>query len=70
MSEQKFERLNMKGVNCWYCPNFFTDHEIWYFLIDNSVEWQQFMVKVYGKTMAQPRDSFYMADSGYPYKYS
>lgn len=70
MSEQKFKRLNMKGANCWYCPNFFTDHEIWYFLIDNSVEWQQFMVKVYGKTMAQPRDSFYMADNGYPYKYS
>jgi alkylated DNA repair dioxygenase AlkB len=71
--EQKFKRLNMKGADCWYCPNFFTgdgEQELWYELIDNSVDWQQFMIKVYGKTMAQPRDSFYMADNGYPYKYS
>jgi alkylated DNA repair dioxygenase AlkB len=66
----EFKNLNMKGADCWYCPNFFSDKELWYELIDNSVEWQQFMVKVYGKTVEQPRDSFYMADNGYPYKYS
>jgi alkylated DNA repair dioxygenase AlkB len=71
MTEHKFKSLNMKGADCWYCPDFFLDdHDMWYFLIDNSVEWSQFMVKVYGKTIAQPRDSFYMADNCYPYKYS
>lgn len=66
-----FKNLNMEGADNWFCPNFFTgEHQEWYELIDNSVDWQQFMVVVYGKRIAQPRDSFYMADNGYPYKYS
>ena len=70
MSET-FTNMNMVGADVWYCPDFFeNDHKIWYYMIDNSVEWKQFEVMVYGKIRKQPRDSFYMADDGYPYKYS
>ena len=68
--EHSFKKLNMEGAECWYCENFFDYHEVWYEMIDNSVEWQQFMVMVYGKLIEQPRDSFYMADDQHPYKYS
>lgn len=61
----------MEGADVWYCPNIFGDeHKLWYELVDTSVEWKQFEVMVYGKIHPQPRDSFYMADSGYPYKYA
>ena len=66
-----FKKLNMEGADNWFCPNFFAgEHQEWYELIDSSVDWQQFMVIVYGQSIAQPRDSFYMADNGHPYKYS
>lgn len=65
-----FEKLDMAGATVYYCPNYFTDHEIWYQLINESVNWQKFMVKVYGRMVEQPRESFYMADDGHPYKYS
>jgi len=66
-----FKKLNMIGADVWYCPNFFSDsHEMWYEMIDTSVNWQKFEVMVFGKKHPQPRDSFYMADNGYPYKYS
>lgn len=67
----EFKKLNMEGADNWFCPNFLAgEHKEWYDLVDNSVDWQQFMVIVYGKSVAQPRDSFYMADNGHPYKYS
>jgi alkylated DNA repair dioxygenase AlkB len=67
----KFKNLNMRDADVWYYEDFFSDyHKIWYDMIDTSVDWQQFMVMVYGKHIPQPRDSFYMADNGYPYKYS
>jgi alkylated DNA repair dioxygenase AlkB len=65
-----FENLNMDGADVWYCSDFFSDHHIWYDMIDNSVSWTQFMIMLYGKNIPQPRDSFYMADMDSPYKYS
>lgn len=65
-----FKKLDMDGADVWYCQDFFTDHKTWYELIDTSVDWQSFPVIVYGKTFPQPRDSFYMADKGFPYKYA
>lgn len=65
-----FVKLNMEGADNWYCENFLDLPDIWYEMIDSSVEWQQFMVMVYGNRMEQPRDSFYMADDRRPYKYS
>lgn len=68
---QHFKKLNMDGADNWFCEDFFTCYDkTWYELIDTSVEWQRFMVKIYGKLVEQPRDSFYMAENGYPYKYS
>lgn len=53
-----------------YCPDYFTEeHETWYQMINESVNWQKFAVKVCGKIYNQPRDSFYMADNNYIYKY-
>ena len=67
----EFKNLNMKDADVWYCPDLFgSDHKTWYELVDTSVDWQKFQVMVYGKSIPQPRDSFYMADNGYPYKYS
>lgn len=54
----------------YYCENFFTNHEIWYDLIDNLVDWQSFPVKVFGKIHKQPRMSFYMADVNHSYRYA
>lgn len=39
-----FKKLNMSGADCWYREVFFPNHELWYELIDNVVEWQQFKV--------------------------
>lgn len=67
----EFSTLDMEDAEVWFCPNFFSsDHKDWYNLIDSDVKWSIFKVKVYGKIINQPRDSFYMADSGYVYKYS
>lgn len=66
----EFKKLNMFGAYVLHCPNFFDDPELWYDLIDNSVNWQSFDVMVYGKKFKQPRDSFYMADHKHPYKYA
>jgi alkylated DNA repair dioxygenase AlkB len=67
-----FKNLNIKGADVWYHEHFFSpnDQQIWYEMIDNEVNWQQFTIMMYGKLIKQPRDSFYMADNGYPYKYS
>ncbi len=66
-----FKNLNMKDADVWYCSDLFeSDHKIWYELVDTEVNWQQFNIKIFDKTFVQPRDSFYMADNGYPYKYS
>ena len=66
----EFKKLNMQGANVLYCPDYFEEHKFWYQMIDESVDWQQFNVRVHGKVIPQPRESFYMADNGYPYKYS
>jgi alkylated DNA repair dioxygenase AlkB len=68
--ECEFILLDMEDAEVYYCKNFFSNHENWYDLINNSVNWSSFPVKVYGKIFNQPRDSFYMANNEYPYKYS
>jgi alkylated DNA repair dioxygenase AlkB len=65
-----FTRLDMEGACVLYCPTFFSDHETWYEMIDDSSIWQDFPVKVMGKIFNQPRKSFYMAEDGYTYNYS
>ena len=72
MSSTIFKKINMTGADVYYCPNFFDTKysQLWYELIDSSVNWQQFMVRIYGKHIKQNRDSFYMAYNNYPYKYS
>jgi len=62
--------MNMPGAKVLYCEDFFDEHKEWYNLIDDTVKWEMFNVKVYGKVYPQPRDSFYMADDKHPYKYS
>lgn len=70
MSDQTFKKLNMTGADVYYCPDFFKAHELWYSLVDNSVEWDQFDVMVMGKKFKSPRENFYMADNSLPYRYS
>ena len=67
----EFENLNMKDADVWFCSDFLSkDCKKLYDFINKEVNWQKFKVIVYGKTIDQPRDSFYMADNGYPYKYA
>jgi alkylated DNA repair dioxygenase AlkB len=61
----------MEGAEVWYCDNYFSEHKLWYELINDSVNWENFPVKMMGKIMDQPRLSFYMADDNkHPYKYA
>ena len=39
-------------------------------MINDSVKWQAFNVRVHGKVFPQLRESFYLPYKGYPYKYS
>jgi len=68
--EYNFKEMNMPGAKVLYCEDFFDEHKEWYTLIDDTVNWEKFNVKVHGKVFPQPRESFYMADEKYPYKYS
>jgi alkylated DNA repair dioxygenase AlkB len=69
---KKFKNMNMKEAEVWYCPDFFSieEQQSWYELIDTSVSWETFQIMMYGKKIDQPRESFYMAEKDYPYKYS
>lgn len=69
--EYNFKEVNnMKGEKVLYCEDFFDEHKEWYKLIDDSVKWESFNVKVHDKVFPQPRESFYMADDKHQYKYS
>lgn len=66
-----FNKLNMEGADVWYCEKFFPEHNLWYELINDTVQWEKFPIKMMGKVIDQPRLSFYMADDDkHPYKYS
>ena len=66
-----FQQLNMDGAICLYDPTFFKpNHQLWYDLINDSVQWNQFEIQLYGKKILQPRHSFYMANENLSYKYS
>ena len=66
-----FKKLNMEGADVWYCDIFFPEHNLWYELINDTVQWEKFPIKMMGKVIDQPRLSFYMADDHkHPYKYS
>lgn len=68
--EYNFKELNMQGAKVLYCEDFFEEHKEWYTLINDTVKWEMFNVKVHGKVFLQPRESFYIADDKHPYKYS
>jgi len=47
--EYNFKEMNMLGAKVLYCQDFFDDNKEWYTLIDDTVNWEKFNVKVYGK---------------------
>jgi alkylated DNA repair dioxygenase AlkB len=66
-----FKNMNMEGADVWYCNNFFDNHKELYNIIDKSVNWSVYPVKVMGKVFDSPRMNFYMADDyKHPYRYS
>lgn len=68
--EYSCKKLDLPNANVWYCENFFENPKKWYDLIDQTINWKDFPVRVFGKIFNQPRKNFYMADSNHPYKYS
>jgi alkylated DNA repair dioxygenase AlkB len=69
-NDTHFMDMKMEDATVMYCENFLQHPDMWYFLVDNSVEWTTFKVRVFGKIHDQPRQSFYQANDGHPYKYS
>lgn len=69
MSDE-IKNLNMEGANVFYIPRFFKHDETWFQMIDESVDWETFVIKLYGKKIPQPRQSCYIGDNNNTYKYS
>jgi alkylated DNA repair dioxygenase AlkB len=65
-----FRILDMKGAIVLYSEKYISEYKTWYQMVDESVDWKTFPVKVMGKVHSQPRQSFYMADYKHTYKYS
>lgn len=62
-----FNDIGLDDAEVLYCKNFNSDL---YEKIDEEVNWKQFPVRMYGKTILQPRETCYIADEKRPYRYS
>jgi len=70
-----FERsikLNLKGADVTYYPDFFPSNEAnkYFKTLLDEIHWKQDDITVYGKTYLQPRLTAFYADNKNQYKYS
>ena len=70
MNKKTFELLPLAEAEVYYCKDFFPEPVVLYKKLDKEISWENFPVKVIGKTFPSPRDNAYFADSNKPYMYS
>lgn len=72
MKNSSFVRLIDQDGDAWYDPCFFAAHDADTFLkeLTESVPWSQDSIKIFGRTIPQPRLTCWMGDGGASYKYS
>lgn len=68
----KVESFSLPGGNLTYFPNAFSclEADNYLKLLLNEVEWTQPTLKIFGRTVQQPRLSAWYADNKIPYTYS
>lgn len=67
---KSFLKLEMSNADVLYCKSFFSQEQSHYFLtkLSQEINWHQNSVKIFGKTLLEPRLSAYYGDK--PYRYS
>jgi alkylated DNA repair dioxygenase AlkB len=71
-SENKSEKIVLPNTNLEYYPNFLNNElaNSYYKTFLNTLEWEQYYIKLFGKKIAQPRLSALYASSEVTYTYS
>lgn len=71
-SNHKHSEITLTDANLEYFPNFLNDELADFYLesLLNSLQWEQYSIKIFGKTIPQPRLTALYALNSQPYSYS
>ncbi len=69
-TNKRFHNLLPKDGKVYFFPNFILNQEQLFFSIQNSIVWKHEPIKLFGKTIPQPRLTAWMGDQGKAYTYS
>lgn len=64
------ETLQLPDASIRYQPDFILDHQVRFEQLLESIEWQQDVIQMYGKSIAVPRLSAWYGDSDKDYHFS